>query len=94
MRLARGEGERYGRSSIRGNHMNLGGPSAAGLADGLGAVFFRAPVPSGCTLTRGRVQGHRFDLDADDLIVLQLREYAIQDTDLRPAICQGEKHHT
>ncbi len=47
----RGKRERYGRSSIRGNHMNLGGPAAAGLADGLRAVFFRAPVPSGCTLT-------------------------------------------
>src|ERR1035438_8408229 len=32
--------------------MNLGGPSAAGLADGPGTVFFNAPVPSGCTLTR------------------------------------------
>jgi len=31
--------------------MNLGGPAAAGLADGLRAVFFSAPVPSGCTLT-------------------------------------------
>jgi len=51
VRLAGRQRERYGRSSIRGNHMNLGGPSAAGLADGLGAVFFRAPVPSGCTLT-------------------------------------------
>ena len=30
--------------------MNLGVPSAAGLADGLWPVFFRAPVPSGCTL--------------------------------------------
>jgi len=49
--LAWGQGKRYGRSSIRGNHMNLGGPSPAGLADGLGAVFFSAPVPSGCTLT-------------------------------------------
>ena len=45
------EGERYGCSSIRGNHMNLGGPTATGLADGLGSVFFNAPVPSGCTLT-------------------------------------------
>ena len=51
MRLAWRQRERYGRSSIRGNHMNLGGPSCARLADGLGAVFFRAPVPSGCTLT-------------------------------------------
>jgi hypothetical protein len=49
--LAGRQRKRYGRSSIRGNHMNLGGPSCAGLADGLGAVFFRAPVPSGCTFT-------------------------------------------
>ena len=45
------QGERDGGPSIRGNHMNFGGPSGSGLADGLGAVFFRAPVPSGCTLT-------------------------------------------
>ena len=51
VRLARRQGKRYGRSSIRGNHMNLGGPAAAGLADRLRAVFFSAPVPSGCTLT-------------------------------------------
>ena len=48
--LARRQRERYGRSSIRGNHMNLCGPSSARLADGLRAVFFSAPVPSGCTL--------------------------------------------
>ncbi len=45
--LARREREGYSRSSIRGNHMNLGGPSAAGFANGLGAVFFNAPAPSG-----------------------------------------------
>ena len=50
MGVAGGQGEGYGRSSIRGNQMNLGVPSAARLADGLGSVFFRAPVPSGCTL--------------------------------------------
>ena len=49
--LARREGKGYGCSSIRGNHMNLGGPAAPGLADGLRSVFFNAPVPSGCTLT-------------------------------------------
>ena len=38
--------ERYGCSSIRGNHMNLGCPSSARLADGLGSIF-NAPVPSG-----------------------------------------------
>src|ERR1039457_7201741 len=32
--LSRGKGEGYGRSSICGNHMNLGGPSAPRLADG------------------------------------------------------------
>ena len=46
-RLAGTQGERYGRSSIRGNHMNLGCPSTAGFSDGLRSVFFSAPVPSG-----------------------------------------------
>jgi len=32
------------------------------------------------------VDGHRLDLDPDDLIVLQLCEYAIQDAALRPTI--------
>ena len=44
------QGKRYGRSSIRGNQMNLGIPSASRFADGLRSVFFNAPVPSGCTL--------------------------------------------
>ena len=47
VRLTRREREGDGGSSIRGNHMNLGGPSAARFADGLGSVFFSAPVPSG-----------------------------------------------
>src|SRR5258707_13166717 len=50
LRMAGRQGEGYGRSSIRGNQMNLGVPSAARLADGLRSVFFRAPDPSGCTL--------------------------------------------
>ena len=50
VRMAGRQGEGYGRSSIRGNQMNLGVPAAARLADGLRSVFFRAPVPSGCTL--------------------------------------------
>ena len=37
----------YSASSTRGNHMNFGCPTAAGFADRLGPVFFRAPVPSG-----------------------------------------------
>jgi len=45
--LAGREREGYSGSSIRGNQMNLGGPSASGFADGLPAVFFNAPVPSG-----------------------------------------------
>src|SRR4029077_2317708 len=51
VRLASRKGKGYCRSSIRGNHMNFGGPSPWGSADGLRAVFFSAPVPSGCTLT-------------------------------------------
>ena len=49
--LSGGKREGDSRSSIRGNHMNFGGPAAAGFADGLRAVFFSAPVPSGWTLT-------------------------------------------
>lgn len=45
--LPGGQRKRYSRSSIRGNHMNLGGPPTSGSTDGLGAVFFNAPVPSG-----------------------------------------------
>jgi hypothetical protein len=40
-----------GLPSIRGNQMNLGGQTATGFANGLRAVFFNAPVPSGCTFT-------------------------------------------
>ena len=41
--LAGGKRERYCRMSIRGNQMNLGGPPAAGFADGLWGPFFLAP---------------------------------------------------
>jgi len=47
VRLAWREREGDGGSSIRGNQMNLGSPSAAGLSNGLRTVFFSAPVPSG-----------------------------------------------
>ena len=43
--------EYYSRSSIRGNHMNLGVPSTARLSNGLGSLFFKAPVLSGWTFT-------------------------------------------
>ena len=39
VRVARRQGEGYGRSGIRGNHMHFGVPSAAALADGLWSVF-------------------------------------------------------
>lgn len=45
--LAGRQSERYGCSSIRGNHMNLDCPSSARFADGLWSIFFNAPVPSG-----------------------------------------------
>ena len=37
----------------------------------------------------GTVQSHGFDLDADDLILLQLREHPIQHAALGPAIHAG-----
>jgi hypothetical protein len=49
--LARGQGNRDGRSRLRGHQMNRGRPSAAGPATGVRAVFCNAPVPSGWTLT-------------------------------------------
>lgn len=39
--------ETHRRAGIRGNQMNFGGPAPSGFADGLRAVFFNAPVPSG-----------------------------------------------
>ena len=47
VRVAGGEGEGDRRSGIRGNHMNFGVPSAAGLADGLRAVFLGLPCRRG-----------------------------------------------
>jgi hypothetical protein len=45
VRMAGRQGERYGRSSIRGNQMNLGVPSATRLADGLRPFFERPSRP-------------------------------------------------
>lgn len=47
MGLSARQAECQGRSFIRGNHMNLGVPSASGFADGLRSLFLGAPVPSG-----------------------------------------------
>ena len=41
--LPRGQRQGYGRSSIRGNPMNFGGPTTAGLANRLESVFLRHP---------------------------------------------------
>ena len=43
VRVAGRQREGYGRSSIRGNHMHFGVPSASALADGLWAVFLERP---------------------------------------------------
>ena len=40
MGLTWGKSERYNCSSIRGNHMNFGGPSPAGLSDRLRSPFY------------------------------------------------------
>ena len=49
--VAGGKREGNRGSGIGCDQVNLGRPAAARLAYGLRAVFFRAPVPSGCTLT-------------------------------------------
>ena len=50
MDLPRGQRERQGRSSIRGNQMNLGGPANTELADALQVVFSRPRAVRGYTL--------------------------------------------
>ncbi len=65
--------------------MNLGGPSAARLANGLRAAFLR-PGPIWMDFDEGAVQGHGFDLYADDLNLLQLGKEAIEHPTLGPPI--------
>ena len=45
--VTRPKSKNYGRSSIRGNHMNLGIPSAAGFTDLLRSVFLEPPFRRG-----------------------------------------------
>src|SRR3954462_3111430 len=66
--------------------MNLCGPSAARLSDGLRAVFFRAPVPSGWTLTMVLSRETASILMRHDLLLLQLCEHAIENAALGPPI--------
>ena len=74
------------RSSIRGNQMNLGGPSAAtNLPNGLRAVLFDAPVPSGWTLTRV-LPRPRLRASRGGSARVQLGNDAIQDPALRPPV--------
>ena len=84
--LSRGKGEGHGRSSICGNHMNLGGPAATRLSDGLWPVFFNAPVPSGCTLVLSR---DRLELDTHYLFSLQMFEYPVKHTAQRFMVCRS-----
>lgn len=48
--LRKRERAQAGRARIRGEEVDLGVPSTTGFADSLRTAFFRAPVPSGCTL--------------------------------------------
>ena len=49
--IARRQRKCNGRSSVCGNQVDLSCPTAPGFTYRLRAVFFNAPVPSGCTLT-------------------------------------------
>ena len=76
--------ERHRSSCICGNHMNFGGASSAGPPDGLRAVFFRAPVPSGCTFTMV-LSMDTASIRMDDLLPLQPLEDPLQHAGLGPA---------
>ena len=71
--LTRRERKGYSSSSIRGNHMNLGGPAPAGPADGLRHPFFGRASTVGMHLRDSAVQRYRLDLDAHNLFPLQVR---------------------
>jgi hypothetical protein len=75
----------HGRSSIRGNHMNLGGPSAAAFADRLRSVFFKCSGTVRMNLDGGRIQAERLNPNEHDLFALQLFKGPIQHTILRSA---------
>jgi hypothetical protein len=71
------QSEDYSRSSIRGNQMNFGIPSAARFSDGLWSFFLkRRSHPM--NLLRSGVERERLDPDTHDLLRFQLREHAIQ----------------
>ena len=78
-----------GRSSICGNHMNLGGPSSPGLADGLRSVFFNAPRAIGMHLDNRAVHRNRLDIDAHYLLSLKVFEHPIEDSVFGPAVHAG-----
>ena len=84
--LSWGKGEGHGRSSICGNHMNLGGPAATRLSDGLWSVFFNAPRAIGMNFDHGTVHRVRLELDSHYLFSLQMFEYPVEHTVLGPAV--------
>lgn len=51
LRLTWPQREGYGRARVRGKEVDVGVPSATGIADSLRTVLCRAPVPSRCNLT-------------------------------------------
>lgn len=83
MSLAGEEPEGDGAALTRGHHMNFGRPPAAGLANGLGTVFFSTGT-IGMHLDDRAVEGNGFDLDLDDLPNLHGREDLIQDAAFGP----------
>ena len=60
--------------------MNLGGPSAAGFADGLNPFFDKCPSAVRMHLDDGRIEGESFHLDAHNLLQLEFLEDAVQNT--------------
>ena len=84
MGLSGGQRERHRRSGIRSNQMNLGGPSPAGLADGLRAVFLPRTGSIGMNLHDCAVHRHHFRLDLDELFLLDILENLFENPALRP----------
>jgi len=85
-RLFWGKRKIQGAPSLRGNQMNFGSATTRGTAEGLRACFFKAPVPSGGTLTIVPSKRYRLEFDQHNLFLLQAGEDPVQHPPLAPAV--------
>ena len=68
-----------------GNQMKFGAPAAAAFVDGLGAVFFWRTCGVGMHFDDGRVQAHCLNVNAHELLRLQVLKHGVEHAGPGPA---------